>query len=399
MSTRLAAALIAALVSSAVADAAESKTASPAKADRTSPGRSRTLTAPRRRSPSPPTRAPGCPSTCTPTARSSSSPCWATSMCCPSRAARPSGSPPGPATTRSRAFPPTAADRVRLRPRRAPRTCGSATCDGKNARQLSTEKQEHGGLARLGAGRAVLVGGSGSPTPPRWGRSSCGCGTCAAGEGVQVTKKDDQPDAADPAFSPDGRFLFFSAREARYKYNSNVNEGIWQIKRLDRRTGQSQPLTGEFGGAAAPTLSPDGSRWRSCAACGRKTRLEVMELADRAARRWPRRHPARQPGGLREPRRLPGFAWMPDGKSLVATAGGKLCRFDAARRRAHGHPLPRRGRAARDRRAALPAEAGRRHAARPHRALARGEPDGKRLVFSAVGHLYVMDLPAARPSA
>lgn len=32
------------------------------------------------------------------------------------------------------------------------------------------------------------------------------------GKGVQLTKKDTQPDAADPTFSPDGRFLYFSAR-------------------------------------------------------------------------------------------------------------------------------------------------------------------------------------------
>ena len=72
------------------------------------------------------------------------------------------------------------------------------------------------------------------------------------GEGVQLTKKDEQPDAADPAFSPDGRFIYFSARDARYRYDRNVNEGIWQIKRFDRRTGQSLPITGEFGGAAVP---------------------------------------------------------------------------------------------------------------------------------------------------
>ena len=45
------------------------------------------------------------------------------------------------------------------------------------------------------------------------------------GEGVQLTKKDEQPDAADPAFSPDGRFLYFSARDARYQYDRNVNDG------------------------------------------------------------------------------------------------------------------------------------------------------------------------------
>ena len=58
------------------------------------------------------------------------------------------------------------------------------------------------------------------------------------GQGIQLTQKDEQPDVADPDFSRDGRFLYFSARDARYRYGRNVNEGIWQIKRLDRVTSE-----------------------------------------------------------------------------------------------------------------------------------------------------------------
>jgi len=97
------------------------------------------------------------------------------------------------------------------------------------------------------------------------------------GKGVQVTKREDQPDAADPVFSKDGRFLYFSARDTRYKYDRNVNEGIWQIKRLDRRTGQVVPVTGEFGGGATPAFSSDGASMAFVRRIRAKTLLQMMD--------------------------------------------------------------------------------------------------------------------------
>jgi hypothetical protein len=76
------------------------------------------------------------------------------------------------------------------------------------------------------------------------------------GNGVQVTKKDGIPDANDPTFSPDGRWIYFAARDRRYQYNRNVYEGIWQIRGYDRKTGNFRPLTDGYGGSARPRDSP-----------------------------------------------------------------------------------------------------------------------------------------------
>src|SRR5512143_938194 len=106
--------------------------------------------------------------------------------------------------------------------------------DGKNARAISTEKDATvNGPAWSPdgdylVGRKRLTDGSSLGTVELWMWHVKG------GSGVQLTKKDEQPDAADPAFSKDGRFLYVAARDARYRYDRNVNEGIWQIKRFDR---------------------------------------------------------------------------------------------------------------------------------------------------------------------
>lgn len=217
------------------------------------------------------------------------------------------------------------------------------------------------------------------------------------GQGVQITKREEQPDASDPAFSPDGRFLYFSARDARYRYNRNVNEGIWQVKRLDRRTGQVVPVTGEFGGGAAPRFSPDGTSMSYVRRVRAVTILEVMDLATGRVRTVAKGLQRDNQEGFAFHGVFPGYAWTPDGKSIVATAEGRLWRWDAAS----------------GARTAIPFEAAVSQtvtdAVRFDRAAVAEKvqakiirwpvqsPDGKRLVFSALGYLYAMELPSGKP--
>ena len=62
------------------------------------------------------------------------------------------------------------------------------------------------------------------------------------GEGLQLTKrKNDQQDAGEPAFSPDGRYLYFSEDVSpgpTFQYNKDANGEIYAIRRLDRESGE-----------------------------------------------------------------------------------------------------------------------------------------------------------------
>jgi Tol biopolymer transport system component/imidazolonepropionase-like amidohydrolase len=216
------------------------------------------------------------------------------------------------------------------------------------------------------------------------------------GQGVRVTKKDDQPDAADPAFSRDGRFIYFSARDARYKYDRNVNEGIWQIKRFDRRTGQVLPIMGEFGGTAAPTLSPDGKALAYVRRVRAKTRLEILDLASGRTRVLVPEVQRDDQEGFAFHGVFPGFAWTPDGLSLVATADGKIWSFEAAT----GQRKAIAFNAAVEQRVADALRTPHRISDTVRARILRWpveSPDGKRLLFQSLGHLYVMDLPSGTP--
>jgi Tol biopolymer transport system component/imidazolonepropionase-like amidohydrolase len=269
--------------------------------------------------------------------------------------------------------------------------------DGGQARQLSSEKTSAVNGPAWSPDGDYVVGRKRLTDLSTLGTVELWMWHVKGGTGVQLTKREDQPDAADPVFSPDSRFLYFSARDTRFQYDRNVNQGIWQIKRLDRRTGQVVPVTSEFGGAAAPALSPDGRSLSFVRRIRARTLLQVMDLASGKL------HTV-APEVQRDNQEsfcfhgvFPGYAWTPDGQSIVATAEGRLWRWqvgsgartaipftaaveqqvtDALRFPHHLNEEPVRARIVR-----WPVES----------------PDGRQLAFSALGHIYRMDLPGGTP--
>src|SRR5690606_14000453 len=67
----------------------------------------------------------------------------------------------------------------------------------------------------------------------------------------------------DPAFSPDGRYLYFDQDTTPgpiFEYNKDSTGQIYVIRRLDRETGEVTDYISGAGGAIKPTPSPDG-KW------------------------------------------------------------------------------------------------------------------------------------------
>ncbi len=151
-------------------------------------------------------------------------------------------SPPASPGTCSRATAPTASASPSPATAAAATTSGSWTATAQNPQQVTKEtfrllnspawtpdgeyivaRKHFTSQRSLGAGEMWLYHRSG-------------------GEGLQLTKRpNDQKDAGEPAFSPDGRYLYFSQDATPgpiFEYNKDPNGQIYVIQRLDRETGE-----------------------------------------------------------------------------------------------------------------------------------------------------------------
>ncbi|MCO4760630.1 MAG: PD40 domain-containing protein [Myxococcales bacterium] len=232
------------------------------------------------------------------------------------------------------------------------------------------------------------------------GRRSLGAGEIwlyhvSGGQGVQMTKRpNQQKDVGEPALSPDGRFLYYS-RDATpgktFKYNKDPNKSIFKIFRLNRLTGKTERFIGGPGGAIRPTPSPDG-KWLSYI---RRIRGKSVLIARNLKSGEEKRLYDELDRDLQETWSIHGvyaaLAWTPDSRSMVVWAKGKLWRIGL-----HGQvkPLPFHVKTKRTLHRALrrPVKVG----APTFKIRAvrwpQVSPNGKRVVFEALGRLWIRDL-------
>lgn len=229
----------------------------------------------------------------------------------------------------------------------------------------------------------------------------------SGGKGLPMTEKpNDQQDVGEPAFSPDGRYVYFSQDTTPgpyFEYNKDPYAGIYAIKRLERDTGRVETLIGGPGGAARPTPSHDGERIAYVRRVGAGpggpggTVLHVRELASGQERPLAR--------GLDRDMQetwaihgvYPAMAWTPDDKAIVYWAGGKLRKVDVASGAVaeigfHVKAARKVAPAVRQPVKVAPAEF-------PVKMLrwAAVSPDGKSVVYQALGKLYLRTLPDGQP--
>ena len=133
-----------------------------------------------------------------------------------------------------------------------------------------------------------------------------------------------------------------------------------QIVRRDRTTGDEDTITDAQGSAFRPLLSPDGTKLVYGTRVDNQTGLRIRDLAT-GEERWLKLPVQRDEQESRFTRDLiPGYAFTPDGKSVLAAYGGKIHRIDAADRRGHGDPVLGEGVAAGRLAAEFPDPGGRR---------------------------------------
>jgi imidazolonepropionase-like amidohydrolase/Tol biopolymer transport system component len=222
-----------------------------------------------------------------------------------------------------------------------------------------------------------------------------------AGEGLQVTERTGwQKDNGEPDISPDGRYLYYSkdvTPGTTFEYNKDPNGIIYAVMRRDLVTGRERRAVSVQGGSVAPQVSPDG---KTIAYIRRVRLASHLYLRDIESGR-DRRLFSNVDKDLQEAWAIhglyPQFSWTPDGRSIVIWGEGKIWKVDVAT--GTGQPIPFTvtveqtiNDALRFKQTVHPDDF-------PLRMLrdVRVSPDGRSVVYSALGHLYIRPLPEGQP--
>jgi Tol biopolymer transport system component len=222
------------------------------------------------------------------------------------------------------------------------------------------------------------------------------------GDGVLLVKRANeklQKELGEPAFAPGGGGIYYTRNVSpgtSFIYAQDSNASLFEIERYDLADGEVSTVVSGAGGAARPTPSPDGKKLAFVRRERGKSKLFVKDLATGKISKL--YEPLDQ--DLQETWAVhglyPTMDWLPDSKSLVFWAGGKIRRVDLSgkasviafkvsdTRTVIDPPRPQVEVAPDVFQTRMPR-------------YATISPDGKRVVFEALGKLYVKTLPGGEP--
>ena len=217
------------------------------------------------------------------------------------------------------------------------------------------------------------------------------------GSGLQLTKKkNDQQDVNEPTISPDGKYLYYSEDVypgGVFQYNKDPNSQIYVINRYDMKTGKTTRITGGPGGAARPQISRDGKKLAFVKRIRTKSVLYIHDLE--TGEEWPVYDQLNK--DQQEAWAIFGvytnFNWLPNNEDIVIWSGGKINKININSLNVSDIPFEANATI----KIAKAVEFDTPVAPDTFDAKvirhATTSPDGKSIVFNALGYLYTQKLP------
>ncbi len=197
------------------------------------------------------------------------------------------------------------------------------------------------------------------------------------------------------AFGKDPRYVWVSRHRGGFGYN--LMYPLWELAIYDRQTGKLFGQTDLYGSAMRPVLSPDGKWLVYATRYDTKTGLRLRDLQT-GDEKWLAYPVTRDDAESRFTRDLyPGSAFTPDSKAIITSYGGKIWRVDVPTGQATNIPFT--AKVSQDLGPLVRFDTRVDTAPVLVRQIrnATPSPDGKRLAFSALDRLYVMELPGGAP--
>ncbi len=195
------------------------------------------------------------------------------------------------------------------------------------------------------------------------------------------------------AFTPDGRYIWFSGRFGDWTYNSNFPS--YHLYAYDREKG-SQPIASfRYGSGFRPAVSPDG-KWLVYGSrhnAGTGLRMRNLASGDEDWLAYPVQRDdmeSRAPLDV-----LPGYAFTPDTRSIVASYGGEIWRIPLDKTAAVKIPFEAEAKVdvGPEVKFTYRVDTTSMTTARQIRSPVVS-PDGRRVAFTAFDRLWIRDLPS-----
>ncbi|UTA67714.1 amidohydrolase family protein [Emticicia sp. 21SJ11W-3] len=217
-----------------------------------------------------------------------------------------------------------------------------------------------------------------------------------SGGGVQLIDQPTNLKTIDAAVGHDGRYIYFSQRSGAWNYNAMMPQ--YQIGVYDRDNAKRTTITSRYGSAFTPTLSGDGKWLVYGTRFEDKTGLVLRNL-DNGDEKW-LAYPIQRDDqeSIATMGVLPGMAFTPDNKAVIASYGGKIYKISIDGSAPVAIPFS----------VDMEIEMGPQlefkypvsdssHTLITQIRDAVASPDGKKLAFTALNRLYVADYPNGTP--
>ena len=225
----------------------------------------------------------------------------------------------------------------------------------------------------------------------------------SGGAGLAIKKrangKRDQKNIADPVFSPDGKYIYYTqdiTPGSTFSYNRDPLKSIFAITRYDLQKGREERFISGTGGAIVATPSPDGKQIAFIRRIRNKTALFIKDLATGSEKPVYLEMERDMQEGFGSEGYYAYFDWTSDSKAIVFWTGGKFHKLSLETKSVTNIPVR------------VKAEVKYADAVRfdvdvaPDNfniklvRWAQKSPDGTTILFQALGKIYLRDLASGK---
>ena len=225
----------------------------------------------------------------------------------------------------------------------------------------------------------------------------------SGGSGINIKArpngKREQNNIADPIFSHDGKYIYFTQSTSggsTFSYNRDPLKSIFAITRYELENGEEERFISGTGGAVVPTPSPDGKYLAFVRRVKEKTALFVKDLRTGVEKPLFLNLERDMQEGFGTEGYFAYFDWTPDAKHIVFWTAGKFHKLDVETQQLSQIPVQLTSTVQYADAVRFDVDVAPQEFDVKMIRWAQKSPDGKTLLFQALGKLYVKNIKSGK---